>query len=184
MNGQDFTPSDGADPDPAEPEDVDPYAADPGAVDQCSAGQADAAPEEQQSVPVKAVRRPIRRRPSVGKAAVDDAGAASIDREITQLARSQAEAAIRTLAAIMKSRKGAPTARIAAANALLTRGFGRSTGAAEAKDTRHAEELSDEELVWIARGTAGDRDGEPSHGPSEPSGPPDSDLETGADSAA
>ena len=45
--------------------------------------------------------------------------------EIRSLARSHTEAAIRTLAAIMKQRKAPAAARISAACALLDRGWGR-----------------------------------------------------------
>lgn len=45
--------------------------------------------------------------------------------EIRSLARSHTEAAIRTLAAIMKQKKAPAAARISAACALLDRGWGK-----------------------------------------------------------
>ena len=71
---------------------------------------------------------------------------------IAELARAQAEAAIRTLSSIMRSRKGAPAARIAAANALLSRGLGRPSPGDGAPDRKGAADLSDEELLRIIEG--------------------------------
>ena len=158
--------SHGADPDCAE---TTGFAAD--RTDPCDSGQDYTAPESthqestgQETVetdPRRPARRPVRRRAAVGGEVGGDVGAEAIDRDITRLARDQAEAAIRTLATIMKSRKGAPTARIAAANALLTRGFGRSQSGTEAKEARQAGDLSDDELARIARGTDGESDRQP-----------------------
>lgn len=45
--------------------------------------------------------------------------------EIKSLARVHTEASIRTLAAIMKQKKSPPAARVAAATALMDRGWGK-----------------------------------------------------------
>ena len=45
--------------------------------------------------------------------------------QIRSLARSHTEKAIRTLVGIMNQRKAPPAARVAAANALLDRGWGK-----------------------------------------------------------
>lgn len=68
---------------------------------------------------------------------------------IAELARTQAEAAIRTLSSIMRSRKGTPASRIAAANALLARGFGRPAPGSGAPEAKGAADLSDEDLLRI-----------------------------------
>lgn len=47
--------------------------------------------------------------------------------EIRSLARSYTESAIKTLAGIMQQPEAAETARVAAANALLDRGWGKPT---------------------------------------------------------
>lgn len=46
--------------------------------------------------------------------------------DIRSLARSHTESAIRTLAGIMNEKKAAAAARVAAANALLDRGWGKA----------------------------------------------------------
>jgi hypothetical protein len=46
--------------------------------------------------------------------------------DIRSLARSHTETSIRTLASIMNDTKAQPTARVAAANSLLDRGWGKA----------------------------------------------------------
>ena len=58
--------------------------------------------------------------------------------EIRSLARVHTAKAIRTLVAIMKQTKAPPAARIAAANALLDRGWGK---APQTVANAHGEEL-------------------------------------------
>ena len=50
---------------------------------------------------------------------------------IRSLARSHTESAINILAGIMRSRDATPAARVSAANALLDRGWGKTTQPAE-----------------------------------------------------
>ena len=54
-------------------------------------------------------------------------------RLLTDLARAQTEAAVAVLVAIMREEAVTATARIAAANALLDRGWGRPRGEVEAE---------------------------------------------------
>ena len=64
-----------------------------------------------------------------------------------ELARAYTEAAIDTLAAIMSDEKASPAARIAAANALLDRGYGRPTSIVETHiENRDVREWTKEEL--------------------------------------
>ena len=67
---------------------------------------------------------------------------------VQELARAYTVAAIDTLAAIMSDKKASPSTRIAAANVLLDRGYGRPTTIVDTyiDDTRDVRELSDEEL--------------------------------------
>jgi hypothetical protein len=66
---------------------------------------------------------------------------------VQELARAHTEAAIDTLAAIMSDEKASPTARIAAANALLDRGYGKPTSIVETHiDNRNVREWTTEEL--------------------------------------
>ena len=63
------------------------------------------------------------------------------------------EAVIDTLAAIMSDEKASPAARIAAANALVDRGYGRPTSIVDTyiDDTRDVRELSNEELEALIK---------------------------------
>jgi hypothetical protein len=67
--------------------------------------------------------------------------------EIRSLARSHTEAAIRTLAAIMKQRKAPAAARISAACALLDRGWGRP----DRLNADEAEQSSNELFLQILK---------------------------------
>ena len=66
--------------------------------------------------------------------------------------RVHAGAAIDTLLAVMHDDKAPPAARVSAAIAILDRGYGRPAQAVHQHVTRHADELSDAELIAIAIG--------------------------------
>jgi hypothetical protein len=74
---------------------------------------------------------------------------------VQELARQQSPEAINTLVAIMQNDKAPPAARVAAANALLDRGYGKPTQPITqtlAKIDPSA--LSDEELATIVKGAS------------------------------
>jgi hypothetical protein len=79
------------------------------------------------------------------------------DRKVEELARSYAAEAIRTLASIMRSAKAPASARSAAAQAILDRGFGRPRqtlrhGGEEDAPAIRIESMSERELeVLIGR---------------------------------
>jgi hypothetical protein len=81
-------------------------------------------------------------------------GRPKADKSIQSLARDHSEDAIRTLAQIMRSDEATPSARVAAASAILDRGYGKPpqfvTGDPSAY--RKAAELTDDELANIAAG--------------------------------
>jgi len=75
--------------------------------------------------------------------------------DVQELARQQSPQAISTLAAIMGDEKAPPAARVAAANALLDRGYGKPTQlVAQALAKVDPAMLSDEELAAIVIGGA------------------------------
>ena len=75
--------------------------------------------------------------------------------DVQELARQQSPQAINTLADIMSDEKAPPAARVAAANALLDRGYGKPTQlVAQALAKLDPTTLSDEELAAIAIGGA------------------------------
>jgi len=86
-------------------------------------------------------------------------GRPKIIAEIRDLARSAGPEAIETLAIIMRDKKASPAARIAAANAILDRGYGRPAQSVELRTPpRDLMEISDEELFAIVDGVkAGDQ---------------------------
>lgn len=73
--------------------------------------------------------------------------------EIRSLARAHTERAIQTLAGVMDAADAPPSARVAAASALLDRGWGKPDSKTEVT-IRHkrAAELADDELADIAVG--------------------------------
>ncbi len=75
--------------------------------------------------------------------------------DIRSLARSHTESAINTLAGIM-NKDGAPeAARVAAANSLLDRGWGKAVQTTDVNVRRvSAQELRDDELAAIATGSS------------------------------
>jgi hypothetical protein len=73
--------------------------------------------------------------------------------EIRSLARKHTEAALNTLAGIMNQSEAPPAARVAAANVLLDRGWGKAPQTTEVTLRRvTAKELPDDELAAIAVG--------------------------------
>lgn len=77
--------------------------------------------------------------------------------KIQSLARSHTETAVTTLAKIMTSTKAPPAARVAAANALLDRGWGKPQQSMTLNDERPGDitEYTDEELTQIIVDTVG-----------------------------
>jgi hypothetical protein len=70
-----------------------------------------------------------------------------------RLARQKCPEAINTLVAIMNNEKAQPAARVAAANALLDRGYGKPTQPiAQTLAKVDPSTISDEELATIVRG--------------------------------
>jgi hypothetical protein len=71
--------------------------------------------------------------------------------DIQELARQKSPEAIETLTDIMQNAKAPPAARVAAANSLLDRGYGRPLQVSQSlRVTVRAEDLSDDELATIA----------------------------------
>lgn len=73
--------------------------------------------------------------------------------EIKSLARAHTETAIRTLVSIMNQEKSPAAARVAAAQALIDRGWGKATQFVETTIRRVANQMSDDELADIAAGS-------------------------------
>lgn len=73
--------------------------------------------------------------------------------EIKSLARAHTETAIRTLVSIMNQEKSPAAARVAAAQALIDRGWGKATQIVETTIRRIANQMSDDELADIAAGS-------------------------------
>src|SRR4029453_17593723 len=75
--------------------------------------------------------------------------------DVQELARQKSPEAINTLVGIMNNEKAPPAARVAAAKALLDRGYGKPTQlVAQALAKFDPTTLSDEELAAIAIGGA------------------------------
>lgn len=72
--------------------------------------------------------------------------------DIRSLARSHTASAIRTLAGIMNEKKAPAAARVSAAEALLSRGWGRAPQTLDVNFTRVASQIADDELAHIALG--------------------------------
>lgn len=72
-------------------------------------------------------------------------------RMLTDLARAQTEAAVEVLVAIMTSQES-PASRIAAANALLDRGWGRPRGDAEVEPAADIAAIIAERRRQVAEG--------------------------------
>jgi hypothetical protein len=72
--------------------------------------------------------------------------------DVQELARKRSPDAINTLAAIMDDQKAPPAARVAAANSLLDRGYGKPTQPISQTLTKiDPSTMSDEELAAIVR---------------------------------
>ena len=72
--------------------------------------------------------------------------------DVQELARERSPEAINTLAAIMDDKKAPPAARVAAANSLLDRGYGKPTQPISQTLTRiDPSTMSDAELAAIVR---------------------------------
>ena len=81
--------------------------------------------------------------------------------DVQELARQRSPEALNTLVEIMQSPKAPPAARVAAANSLLDRGYGRPTQTIAQTLTRvDPDTLTDAELAAIASGVS-KRDGLP-----------------------
>ena len=87
-------------------------------------------------------------------------GRPKIKVDMRERVRVHAGAAIDTLLAVMSDGKAPPAARVSAAIAILDRGYGRPAQAVHQHVTRHADELSDAELIAIATGGGGSDAGE------------------------
>lgn len=73
---------------------------------------------------------------------------------IRSLARAHTERAVQTLAGIMDNPESPPAARVAAAQALIDRGWGKATQFTELTINRNAKQMSDDELANIASGSS------------------------------
>ena len=72
--------------------------------------------------------------------------------DVQELARERSPEAINTLAAIMDDKKAPPAARVAAANSLLDRGYGKPTQPISQTVTKiDPNKMSDAELAAIVR---------------------------------
>lgn len=69
--------------------------------------------------------------------------------DLRSLARSHTETAIKTLVGIMRQPKANPSARVAAAQALLDRGWGKADQTVDVRHTVSAEPMSEHE--WTSR---------------------------------
>jgi len=80
---------------------------------------------------------------------------------VRELAGQHTEAAINTLSDICGNSALPPAARVAAANSLLDRAYGRPESTSTVNVNRTARELSTDELIQIisSTGTAGQEDG-------------------------
>ncbi|MCP4375767.1 MAG: hypothetical protein GY794_06280 [bacterium] len=75
--------------------------------------------------------------------------------DVQELAREQSPQAINTLAKIMNNEKTPPAARVAAANALLDRGYGKPTQPISKTLAKvDPSTMSDEELAAVVRNGA------------------------------
>jgi hypothetical protein len=72
--------------------------------------------------------------------------------EIRSLARGHTETALNTLAKIMTAEDAPHSARVAAANSLLDRGWGKAPQELKVAVSKAARDLNDDELAAIAAG--------------------------------
>lgn len=83
-------------------------------------------------------------------------GRPGVPADVRELCKSRAVDAINTLAAVMTDVEAPPAARVAAANAILDRGFGKPAQTINANVARSIVEYSDAELLAIATGSGSD----------------------------
>ena len=94
----------------------------------------------------------IRGRPFQKGTSGNPGGRPRVLADVQELARRRSPDAINTLAAIMDDQKAPPAARVAAANALLDRGYGKPTQPISQTLTKiDPSTMSDEELAAIVR---------------------------------
>lgn len=72
--------------------------------------------------------------------------------DVRLLAKEWTFEAIETLAEVMKDKTSPPASRVAAAQSLLDRGWGKSAQIIEA-NVNHYDRMSDDELIKIVQGT-------------------------------
>ena len=93
-------------------------------------------------------------------------GRPKIFTEVKQAAREHTEAAIETLVGVMNNEEATAAARVAAANAILDRGWGKPESYTNmAHDNKPLRELTDAELTVIITGE--DSDDEPEADPEQ-----------------
>ena len=71
-------------------------------------------------------------------------------RQVTDLARSRAEKALKVLEDVMNDDGATPASRVSAATILLERGYGKPSADVQLTVKRNANDFSDEELEAIA----------------------------------
>ena len=86
---------------------------------------------------------------------------------LRDLARAQTEAAIGTLVAIMTDTDASASARVAAASAILDRGWGKPTVQVETSVQRDIRTMTDAELIAIIQASQGQEEVGLASGPSE-----------------
>ena len=69
-----------------------------------------------------------------------------------ELARENTVEAMETLVSICSNKKTSASARVAAANAILDRGWGKAPATVNVNGPRRAVDMSDEELLAIIQG--------------------------------
>ena len=79
-------------------------------------------------------------------------GRPKIVKEVQELARESTEAAMETLVSICTGKKEPSAARVAAANAILDRGWGKAPATLTVNRNRDVSELSTDELLAIIAG--------------------------------
>ena len=93
---------------------------------------------------------PLRRKAAGGE--TRNGGRPKLLGHVQELARQYATEALKTLVDISRDEKAPPAARVAAANAILDRGYGKPTQAVSQTFTRaDPSTLSDEELAAIIK---------------------------------
>src|SRR3954447_3451769 len=87
--------------------------------------------------------------------------------DVRDLARAQTEAAVETLVAIMTDTDASASARVAAASAILDRGWGEPTVQVETSVQRDIRTMTDVELIAIIQASQGQEAAGLASGPSE-----------------